>query len=226
MVRENPATHVDLPRMKRPEMQALKSDQARDLLKATEGTQYHPTFVLLLASGCRPSEALGLKWADIDWQDGTVMIRRAIYWHPNHKDWEITEPKTKKSRRTIPLGAAVIKILAELKKCQAEDRLRAGAGWEDTELVFTRASGAPADPRKMVRCFMAALKQAELPSSVRLYDLRHSCATILMAEGLNPKIISERLGHANVTMTLATYSHVSKGMQELASNRLENALFG
>ena len=180
----------------------------------------------MLASGCRPGEALGLKWPDIDWQAGTVAVRRALYWDPNLKGWDITEPKTERSRRTIPLGPAVIKVLAELKQQQAEFRLRAGAGWKDHDFVFTNTKGVPIQPKTLTQAFKEALKRAGLQASLRLYDLRHSCASILMAEGLNPKIVSERLGHSNINLTLQTYSHVSKGMQDAASDKLEKALFG
>ena len=86
--------------------------------------------------------------------------------------------------------------------------------------------GVPIQPKALTLAFKEAIKRAGLPASLRLYDLRHSCASILMAEGLNPKIVSERLGHSNINLTLQTYSHVSKGMQDAASDRLEKALFG
>lgn len=226
MIRQNPAALVDLPRIEKREMQALTAAQARDFLKATEGDSYHSLFVFLLASGCRPGEAFGLKWSDIDWQAGTATIQLALYWKQGRQGWEITEPKTAKSRRTIPLGVASVKTLAEWKRLQAEARMRTGADWQNHDLVFTKTNGAPVDLDTLANRMKGALTAAGLSSSLRVYDLRHSCASILMAEGLNPKVVSERLGHANIALTLATYSHVSKGMQETASEKIENALFG
>jgi integrase len=225
MIKQNPAQLVDPPPIGKREMTALDRDQARELLKAAEKERYYPVFVFLLSSGCRPGEAFGLKWSDVDWPSGSVTINRAIYWRPKRQGWVLTEPKTAASRRTIPLGKAVMKTLTDWKRRQAEDRLRAGSEWQHHDFVFTKLTGAPLDLETLRDRFKVVTERAKL-TGIRLYDLRHSCASILMAEGQNPKIVSERLGHANIALTLGTYSHVSKGMQEEASQKLENALFG
>jgi integrase len=225
LLRQNPVAMTDPPMMTRSEMAALDRDQARLFLQAAEGERYYPVYALMLATGCRPGEVFGLKWSDIDWQAGTVTIRRALYWLRQGRGWEITEPKTDRSKRTIPLSVSVVKTLQAWKRSQAEDRLRAGSEWKNLDLVFTKLVGVPLDLETIRDPFKAILKRAGLPTSIRIYDLRHSCATILMAEGENPKVVSERLGHSSVKTTLDLYSHVSPGMQNEASKKLEKAIF-
>ncbi len=105
--------------------------------------------------------------------------------------------------------------------------MRAGAGWHDHGLVFAAEDGEPLHASNLTaRHFKPALKAAGLPQEVRLYDLRHTCATLLLLAGVNPKIVAERLGHASVTLTLDTYSHVLPTMQEEAAGRLEAMLYG
>jgi integrase len=169
---------------------------------------------------------LALKWSDIDWQARTVTIQRALIWRYKPPRWYFSEPKTSRSRRTIPLSPALLKQLSEHKRRQGEERLRAGARWQQNALVFPKWHGGPQEPSTLRLWFQAALKRAALPTHFRLYDLRHSCASLLMAEGLNPKVVSERLGHSSVAITLDVYSHVLPGMQQEASERLENLLFG
>ena len=119
-----------------------------------------------------------------------------------------------------------MRALVEHRRQQAEERLAAGPKCAHHNLVFATAMGEPLDERNVVnRHFKPILKAAGLPMSVRLYDLRHTCATLLLAQGEHPKIVSERLGHANITLTLDTYSHVLPGMEEQAAQRLETLLF-
>ena len=225
LMNQNPATLVDPPRIGKRELKVLDKDSARVFLDAAKPERYAPVFTFLLATGCRPGEAFGLKWSNVDWQAGTITIVRSLYWRPKRQGWELTEPKTTASRRTIPLGKAMMKTLGDWKRRQAEERLKAGSEWQNHDFVFTKLTGAPLDLETLRDRFKVVTKRAGL-SGLRLYDLRHTCASILMAEGQNPKVVSERLGHANIALTLGTYSHISKGMQEEASQKLENALFG
>ncbi|HZS04143.1 MAG TPA: site-specific integrase [Blastocatellia bacterium] len=141
--------------------------------------------------------------------------------------WDFEETKTPQSRRTIPLPASVMAELREHRRKQNEERLKMGDEWQQFDLVFTSESGTPVRPENLRRRhFKPALRRAGLPEAVRLYDLRHTCATLLLAAGKNPKVVSERLGHASITLTLDLYSHVLPSMQQGASDKLEKMLFG
>src|SRR5262249_45538478 len=120
MIRQNPAQLVDPPRQEKREMSAMDADQARPFLKGAAADRYYPVFSFLLSTGCRPGEAAGLKWSDFDAQAGTITISRALFWQRDGQGWTLTEPKTKQSRRTIPLGASILKTLKDWKRRQAE----------------------------------------------------------------------------------------------------------
>lgn len=142
----------------------------------------------------------------------------------NGGGWELTEPKTAKSRRTVPLPAFAVEALREHRKEQAAARLKAGEAWNDHGFIFAAENGEPLNTRNLdQQHFQKIQKAAELPR-LRMHDLRHSHATLLLANGEHPKVVSERLGHASVTLTLDTYSHVLPGMQEQATERLDALL--
>ena len=141
----------------------------------------------------RPGEMLGLRWVDIDLEDGVVRVQRALAWSGG--DWELQEPKTMQSRRTIPLPRGAVSALRTHRAEQLETRLVAGTRWQVHDLVFCTDTGLPLNPHNIVnRYFKPTLLAAGLPKSVRLYDLRHTCATLLLAAGENPKVVAERLG--------------------------------
>ncbi|MEW6523654.1 MAG: tyrosine-type recombinase/integrase [Bacillota bacterium] len=218
----NPCDLVDLPKQQKRDITVLAPKQAQAFMEAVVYSPWKAFFSLLLASGMRPGEALGLKWTDIDFERGRVHVQRAL---SRTKDgWRLDEPKTARSRRVIPLPLPVLQDLRDHKRQQAAARLK-NPNYQDHGLVFANEDGTPADPWNIVkRHFKPLLKNAGLPD-IRLYDLRHTCATLLLVAGENPKIVSERLGHASVTMTLDTYSHVLPDMQENATAKLEVMLF-
>ena len=123
--------------------------------------------------------------------------------------WYFSETKTARSRRQIPLPASTMRALAEHRRQQAAERLKAGATNQQHDLVFATPEGGPLAPRNLKRRhFRPILERDKLPLNFRLYDLRHSCATLLLSAGEHPKVVSERLGHATITLTLDVYSHV------------------
>lgn len=219
---KNPAPLVDLPKKKKKEMRPLNQEEAARFMDATVYSPWKAYFSLLLSSGMRPSEALGLKWSDIDFKNERVHVQRALSRVTGA--WSLEAPKTAQSKRSIPLPPGVVKDLEEHKKDQAAEKLKA-ENYNDHNLVFTGKTGVPPDYRNIYnRHFKPLLKSAGLPD-IRLYDLRHTCATLLLSAGENPKIVSERLGHASVTLTLDTYSHVLPDMQDRATAKLEKMLF-
>ena len=206
-------------------MQALSQDEVVLFQKAAGGDARGIIFTFLLASGMRPSEALALQWKDVNQARGTVEVRRTLV--RLRQSWHFAEPKTARSRRTIPLPDTMTRDLREHRRLQAVRRLRLGSGYEDHDLVFATDDGRPLDLHNLTnRNLKSILKAAGLPQSVRIYDLRHTCATLLLAAGENAKVVSERLGHAGITLTLDTYAHVLPTMQKQAAERLETLLFG
>ena len=216
---------VDLPKQQRQEMRALSQEEAARFLQTVKGDRYAALFNLALMSGMRPEEYLALQWKDIDWQRGAVTVQRVLIWRDGG-GWKYEEPKTAKSRRSIPLPASMMADLKAHRSGQLEERLKAGSLWENNDLVFTTETGTPVYPGNLRnRHFKPALERAGLPGEIRLYDLRHSMATLLLAGNENPKIVSERLGHSSITLTLDVYSHVLPDMQKGAVEKLENLLF-
>jgi integrase len=225
MLPQNPAQFVDLPKGTRKEMKALSPEDAAAFLRAAAQDRWAVLFAFALTTGMRPEEYLGLQWKDIDLQTGIVTVQRALIWQ-SKVGWYFSEPKTARSRRSIPLARYIVEALVGHRRRQAEERLKAGAAYQNHDLVFATGEGTPILRRNLVRRhFKPILKMAGLDQSIRLYDLRHSCATLLLSENVNPKVVSERLGHASITITMDTYSHVLPSMQQAASEKLEEMLF-
>ena len=191
---------------------------------AAKSDEWYALWLLLLTGGLRPGEALGLKWGDLD--GNRLHIQRALI--PGAKGaWKLEDVKTERSRRVVVLPETTARALVNHRRKQAEQRLAAGQHYQDFGLIFAMPSGTPPDYRGLVQAhFKRVLKRAELSPSLRVYDLRHTAATLLLQLGENPKIVAERLGHSTVTQTLDTYSHVLPDMQERSATRLEQALFG
>jgi integrase len=222
-IAQNPAQHVDLPQIERNKMRALTPEEAKRFLEAASSSRWFALFTLMLTTGMRPGEALGLKWSDIE--DDKIHVQHSLV--TRGKGWSLTEPKTSRSRRTIPMPISTVKVLQQHKTLQNQERLVAGPEYHNHNFVFASYNGEPLNIRNVVnRHFKPILKEAGLPETIRLYDLRHTCATLLLKAGENPKVVSERLGHASVVMTLDVYSHVLPDMQKKAAEKLENMLFG
>ncbi|MEW6230083.1 MAG: site-specific integrase [Bacillota bacterium] len=230
---QNPTQHVDLPGRGHKEMQCLSEVQAQRFLEAAQNDPYYPLFLLAITTGMRPGEYLALRWEDINFEAGTLSVQRTLVKRSGKHiaddsgtGWCFKEPKTSKSRRLIKLPHGVVQALRAHRTKQAEQRLSTGSAYRNLGLVFAGEEGQPLDEHNLVRRhFKPILREAGLPESVRLYDLRHTCATLLLAAGENPKIVSERLGHASVTLTLDTYSHVLPDMQQGAADKLQTMFF-
>jgi integrase len=230
-----------------------------------------PFVTVALGCGLRLGEALGLQWADVDLDAGTLQVRRAVQRfggdaaarrpllaerkrlraalkatpHTDAADTraqlaqelqkvriafravktsvQITDLKSARSRRTIALPAIAITALRSHWTRRLEARLAAGGRWQDRGFVLTSAIGTALEPRNVTRQFKALLKAAKLPD-MRLHDLRHSCATLLLAQGVNPRVVMETLGHSQVSLTLNTYSHVLPALQVDAASRMDAIL--
>ncbi len=226
MLARNPAADVDLPKGRKTEMQALSKDEVARFRKAAKGSRRAVLFDFALATGMRPSEYLALAWRDVDLEAGTVTVRRALA--STHGGWELKDTKTRSSRRTIPLPASLISALREHRRAQAKLMLKAGPAYaRKLDLVFATEVGQPLDRISLGRChFKPILKAAELPTEIRLYDLRHTCCSLALQAGIPVRVVAERLGHASAAMTLDVYGHVLPGDQERATAKLGEVLFG
>lgn len=221
----NPAELVDLPKKNSKEMKVLSKEEVDKFLEAVIYNKMKALFTLLITTGMRPGEAFALKWSDVDFENNRITVNKSLS-RPGGK-WKLVEPKTPRGRRSLPVPNTVMGDLKEHKRNQASEKLSAKKNiYADQDFVFATKTGEPYSDRNIIsKYFKPLLKSAELPN-IRLYDLRHTCATMLLLAGENPKVVSERLGHADVALTLNTYSHVLPSMQENASKRLEDMLFG
>jgi integrase len=225
LLSRNPATLVDLPKQNRKEMKALSPEEAARFIEAAAKDRWGVLFVFALATGMRPEEYLGIQWKDVDLEQGLAIVQRTVVWRAGG-GWYFSEPKTSSSRRNIPIPKSVLIALREHRRSQVEERLKAGPKYQNNDFVFATSEGTPLMRANITnRHFKPILKSAGLPESFRLYDLRHSCATLLLAANENPKVVSERLGHASISITLDIYSHVLPSMQQAATDKLEAMLF-
>jgi integrase len=218
---QDPTDGAQLPRLGRREMRVLTAEQSRIFLSSALKTHYGPVFAVALTTGMRPSEYLALKWQDIDWARGTVSVVRTLERAAGL--WRFAETKRNRSRRIIKLQDWVLETLKDL---QGRTRQRIGSGGVDVaELVFTTPTGRPIHSDKLARRFKAILREVGLPV-IRLYDLRHTAATLALAAGVPPKVVAEQLGHASAAFTLDVYSHLLPHMQEQAAIKVEQILTG
>jgi integrase len=219
LVGVNVADAVDAPRPVRREFRTLSSDEALRLMGEARSDRLHALFVLAIASGMREAELLGLRWSDVNLEHGTLSVRQQAMRVKGQ--WLFTEPKTSKGRRVIALPPFAIEALRQHRVRHAEERLRMGTAWEDHDLVFPNHVGRPVEKQNLLRRhFWPLLERAGLPH-MRFHDLRHTAATLLLSEGVDPKVVQERLGHSTINTTMDVYSHVMPTLQREAAGHLE-----
>lgn len=213
------------PKLVKREIHPLTKEQAIALSAVAKDKGQIPYIVILLAlsTGMRLGEIFGLQWDCVDLERGIVFIRRSLI--TGRKlvvgQW-LQEPKTQKSKRQIPLPPEVAEELRKYKVWQEEQIEQLGDKYEDNTFVIANMFGRPVDTSNFTtRYFKAMLAEAGIDRSIKFHDLRHTHATLLLLEGINPKIVQERLGHSTVTMTLDTYSHLLPDMQDTAVKALE-----
>lgn len=204
-VPRNVALLVDPPTATKPQIKPLTPEQGRKLLDAARGHRLEALYRVALSLGLRQGEALGLRWEDVDLDAGTLRVAMALQRRKGVK--ELVMPKTEQSRRTLPLPAVLVAALRAHRTRQLEERLAVGPMWREHGMVFPSTVGTPLEPRNVTRHFKALLERAGLPN-VRFHDLRHSCATLLVAQGVHPRLVMEVLGHSQIHLTMNTYAHV------------------
>jgi integrase len=223
LVARNVATLVDPPPTKREPVSPLTPDEARVFLEAIRGDRFEALFVAALALGLRLGEALGLGWNDIDFEKRTLAVRYAL--QRINKQLVRTDLKRDTSGRTLPLPDHTLAVLRAHRANQLEEKLKAGRNWQDSELVFTTYQGNPLDGRNVLRHFQNALNRAGLRHQ-RFHDLRHACASLLLAQGVSPKVVQTVLGHTDIRLTMNTYAHVMPSMQRDAADVMDAFLSG
>jgi len=224
VLQRNPALLVDTPKVPRIERRTLDAEEARRFIAACGSIPQGLIFEFALLTGMRPEEFLAVKWGDLDIERKTVRVVRALVRLKG--SFSFNEPKTSRSRRTIILPEPLVHKLVIHKQKQWFQRQKALNLWEDNDLIFCSEFGTPlAIPNITYRYFRPLLVQAGLPR-IRLYDLRHSHATLLLTAEEHPKVVAERLGHSTIVLTLDTYSHVLPTIQKRATDKLEKMLFG
>lgn len=215
----NVATLADEPRVPHHEIQPLSPDEARALLEAVTGNRLEALYSVAMALGLRQGEALGLHWSDVDLAARTLSVRVAL--QRMNGAFHFVEPKSQRSRRTIALPDAVVRALQAHKDRQEFERK--DEGWQEHDLVFCSPNGTPLYGTNLTKTFQKLLKAAGLPRQ-RFHDLRHTCASLLLAQGVHPRVVMEVLGHSNISLTMNTYSHVIPDLQREAAEKMDAIL--
>ncbi|GCF07355.1 site-specific integrase [Dictyobacter arantiisoli] len=219
LIPRNVCADVSIPRYSKHNIHPLTMAQAKRLMEVSKGSQLEVFITLALMTGMRRGELLALRWAHVDFATGCLNIHRNVAYVTGYGYVE-DDPKTSSGNRAIPLPQLVIDLLKQHRSKQLEVRLKAGSKWQDNDLVFSNKHGNYFSLTVMYKVFNQVLIEAEIPH-MRFHDLRHSAATILLALGIHPKVVQERLGHSQISMTMDTYSHVLPSMQQEATDKLD-----
>jgi integrase len=211
LVVRNVAAQARPPRARRVEMHTWTAAEVGAFLASVREDRLYAAWLLLATLGLRRGELLGLRWTDVDLTTGRIAIRSTLVMVDGKP--AMAEPKTAKGRRSLTLAPEVLETLRAHRARQVAERLSWGASYTDSDLVITTEDGRPFHPETLSGLFVRQAKRAGLPP-IRLHDLRHSVASVLLARGVHPKVISEMLGHATIALTLDTYSHVIPSLQK------------
>lgn len=209
------------------EMKVWDADELRRFLEHVRDDRYYAAWLVAATTGVRRGELLGLRWRDVDLVAGRVGITQSLvaFRRGSAGDVVYSPPKTAKGRRSIALDATTLATLKSHRGRQVEERLAWGGAYQNNDLVFAREDGSAIHPDNFSWWFRQHVKAAEL-LPIRLHDLRHSHATLALRAGVHPKVVSERLGHATVSITLDTYSHAIPAMEEEAAEKVAALVFG
>lgn len=222
MIAVNPAAGAVVPKLQHVDMDTISATDVTKLQEADlfESEPLFACVLLMLFTGLRRGEALALRWSDIDLEHNTLVVQRELVKVQGGTVFQST--KTRTSNRLIPFGAWMKSVLKKHHESQS-DFIKKTKGYKHNDLVFARESGNPYYPDSLRKILHRILKKAGL-HAVRVHDLRHTCATILMLSGVHPKVVQEILGHSNISVTLGTYSHTMPSMKKDAVEIFDNFL--
>jgi integrase len=219
LVGRNVASLVDPPRRADVQISPLTGEQVGILIDSLQGHPLRALFITAIGTGLRQGELLGLRWADVDIESGTLTVRHTL----QRGTRTLAEPKTERGRRTLRLPGEAWTSLREHRRQQLEARVAKGSRWVDEDFVFTTRNGRPLAARNVLRSFHGLLQQAGLPSQ-RFHDLRHAYATLLLEDGEELGVISRTLGHSQIATTADIYAHVTPAMLERTAARMDGVL--
>jgi integrase len=224
MLKTNIMDSVDSPKIEQTEIQTLSLDEGRQLLDYTRTQEQfaHIAIVLAFYCGMRRGETLGLRWSDVDFDRGQLSVVQTLS-RIQKGGLVFQEPKTKSGRRLIDVPSIAMDELRKHRMFQLKYKMQYGEAFHDQDLVCSNSNGSPFDPRNLIRCYDRAIQRSGV-KKIRFHDLRHTHATIMLQLGEHPKVVSERLGHSRVQITLDTYSHVTPTMQKEAADRFNEAM--
>ena len=217
------AEAVTPPKPQETEIEILNNGELARLLQEARPTRSFPAILLAATTGMRRGEVLAVRWRDLDLDDAVLTVNQAV--EETKAGVRLKSPKTKRSRRNITLPALTVEELRRHKVRQLEERMKLGLGRDHDGLVFTDLEGGLVRSRNLTKEFGRIVKRTGL-RPVTFHGLRHSHITTLLDEGVNPKVVSERAGHASVAITLQIYGHVIPNMQADAAARVDAALRG
>jgi len=218
----NVATLVDPPRVPYKEVRVLTPGETSNLLEAARGDPIESLVVVAVSTGLRLGEALGLQWSDVDITRRQLRVNKTLQ-RVSGLGQILAETKSRRGRRTIFLPVRAAEAFRNEQAHQNDRRIAAGKDWNPTDFVFTSQTGRPLDQRNVLRMFRRMLRKARLPR-MRFHDLRHSCASLLLAEGVSPRVVMETLGHSRISVTMDTYTHVMPTLMRDAADAIDRSL--
>ncbi|MCM3675019.1 site-specific integrase [Peribacillus simplex] len=223
LIKDNPSTGITLPKIKRKEISVWSIEHVNFFISEAKNkkrlTRCHIGFLMSIFTGMRQGEILGLRWKDIDFETQTIFVKQTLTQNAEIK----AGAKNKSSIRSIHIPSKLVDELRTHRKQILEEKLLLGSNYRDLDLIICTKSGNPMIPRNFRKEFYNLTEKIGLPK-IRFHDLRHTHATILIQQNVNVKLISERLGHADIETTLNTYSHVLPDMQKSVSDKLDKII--
>lgn len=223
LIHRNVAALVKGPRVERQEVVPWTAEEAGQFLTSLQGHRLRPLFAVGVALGLRKGELLALRWQDVDLDVGALRVRATVQRLGKGVGLVTGSPKTARSRRTLPLPQVLVDALREHRKAQDLEREEA-TSWHDAGLVFTTSKGTMIEPRNLNRFLDEAIARTGL-RRIRFHDLRHTCASLLLAQGVSPRVVMEVLGHSQMSMTTDLYGHVMPSSLRSAADALDG-VFG
>ena len=220
LLQRNPADAVDPPPPRKTEMQIWDEDEIRRFLEDMTESAYYPIFYLFLFTGLRRSELLALRWQDVDFIYCQLYVSRSLH-QLKTGEFVYRPPKTAKGNRPVALSPSTLQVLREYRTKWEAECLMLGKPLKEEDLVFSHIDGSPLVPDTVSEAWHEAVSRSGL-KMIRLHDARHTHASLMLKQGVHPKVVQERLGHSSIQITLDTYSHVVPGIQQMAAARLDD----